>query len=246
LCRRSWRPLSSQSIRALRRRRSSTTTRTSSGAPQRGAGAQSKSRAWASIKCAAKRPLSHVVHTARCTPPAAHCPLHTARCTLPAAHCPLHTARCTLPVRLHALLAPSLTSLNRVHAQVACSCGMLFCFKCSQEAHFPLSCAQLKAWETKAANDSETAKWIKVRPLIPCRPSDVSWNHPVHPRRQSVAHHSTLFISIHSMQQYIQIRYRHTHRSERHRDTPTPICRSTRRSAPSASGRSRRTVAATT
>ena len=47
-------------------------------------------------------------------------------------------------------------------SEVACSCGMLFCFKCSREAHFPLSCAQLAAWEEKGKGDGETAKWIKV------------------------------------------------------------------------------------
>ena len=46
--------------------------------------------------------------------------------------------------------------------EVSCSCGMIFCFGCSVEAHYPLSCAQLQAWDEKNKSDSETAKYIKA------------------------------------------------------------------------------------
>jgi ariadne-1 len=45
---------------------------------------------------------------------------------------------------------------------VSCSCGFVFCFNCSHEVHYPLSCDQLDKWMQKAADDSQTAKWIKV------------------------------------------------------------------------------------
>lgn len=47
--------------------------------------------------------------------------------------------------------------------EVSCSCGMIFCFGCSVEAHYPLSCAQLQAWDEKNKSDSETAKYSETR-----------------------------------------------------------------------------------
>jgi len=47
-------------------------------------------------------------------------------------------------------------------ASVACSCGFVFCFRCSREVHYPMSCEQLDQWEEKNKSDSETANWIKA------------------------------------------------------------------------------------
>lgn len=62
--------------------------------------------------------------------------------------------------------APDCTKAVKVgslgKASVTCSCGFIFCFRCSREVHFPMTCAQLDQWEEKNRNDSETAKWIKA------------------------------------------------------------------------------------
>eukprot|EP01114_Cavostelium_apophysatum_P022118 TRINITY_DN789_c0_g1_i3.p1 TRINITY_DN789_c0_g1~~TRINITY_DN789_c0_g1_i3.p1 ORF type:complete len:582 (-),score=159.50 TRINITY_DN789_c0_g1_i3:140-1885(-) len=42
---------------------------------------------------------------------------------------------------------------------VKCSCGYRFCFSCHREAHDPASCEQVKEWEKKCADDSETNHW---------------------------------------------------------------------------------------
>ena len=49
-----------------------------------------------------------------------------------------------------------------VATETACTCGMLFCFACSREAHFPLSCATLTRWEDKNASDSSTGQWFQA------------------------------------------------------------------------------------
>ncbi|KAF0699866.1 Aste57867_9576 [Aphanomyces stellatus] len=43
---------------------------------------------------------------------------------------------------------------------VACVCGCLFCLRCGDEAHLPVSCDQLALWQEKCKNESETANWI--------------------------------------------------------------------------------------
>jgi ariadne-1 len=47
-------------------------------------------------------------------------------------------------------------------SETACTCGMIFCFACSREAHFPLSCATLTRWEDKEASDSSTGQWFQA------------------------------------------------------------------------------------
>jgi len=42
---------------------------------------------------------------------------------------------------------------------VRCSCGYRFCFSCHREAHAPSSCEQVKNWEIKCKDDSETLNW---------------------------------------------------------------------------------------
>ena len=39
---------------------------------------------------------------------------------------------------------------------------MRFCFNCSREYHYPLSCKQLDAWNEKGKSESETARWVQV------------------------------------------------------------------------------------
>ncbi|RYG60040.1 hypothetical protein EON64_19655, partial [archaeon] len=43
---------------------------------------------------------------------------------------------------------------------ITCLCGHPFCFRCGEEAHEPVSCAQRACWAEKCANESETANWI--------------------------------------------------------------------------------------
>ncbi|KDO23848.1 hypothetical protein SPRG_11280 [Saprolegnia parasitica CBS 223.65] len=43
---------------------------------------------------------------------------------------------------------------------VSCSCGCLFCLRCGEEAHAPVTCDQLALWQEKCKNESETANWI--------------------------------------------------------------------------------------
>lgn len=47
-------------------------------------------------------------------------------------------------------------------ATVKCSCSYPFCFRCGEEAHEPVTCAQLATWTLKCQNESETANWILV------------------------------------------------------------------------------------
>src|SRR5690348_8950998 len=42
---------------------------------------------------------------------------------------------------------------------VRCTCGYRFCFSCHKEAHGPSSCEQLREWERKCQDDSETTHW---------------------------------------------------------------------------------------
>lgn len=48
---------------------------------------------------------------------------------------------------------------NQLRA-VLCKCGMLFCFRCGEEAHVPASCDDMVTWAEKCRNESETANWI--------------------------------------------------------------------------------------
>mmetsp|Transcript_15975 Transcript_15975/g.23702 ORF Transcript_15975/g.23702 Transcript_15975/m.23702 type:complete len:501 (-) Transcript_15975:6-1508(-) len=43
---------------------------------------------------------------------------------------------------------------------VRCTCGHVFCFRCTDEAHEPVSCEDLQRWHEKCTNESETANWI--------------------------------------------------------------------------------------
>lgn len=45
---------------------------------------------------------------------------------------------------------------------VSCLCGFVFCFKCSQATHDPVTCEWLKLWLKKCDDDSETSNWISA------------------------------------------------------------------------------------
>ncbi|KAE9112471.1 putative E3 ubiquitin-protein ligase [Phytophthora fragariae] len=45
-------------------------------------------------------------------------------------------------------------------SSVTCTCGCVFCLRCGEEAHSPVMCEQLAAWQEKCRNESETANWI--------------------------------------------------------------------------------------
>jgi len=43
---------------------------------------------------------------------------------------------------------------------VKCRCSFSFCFSCQYEAHAPASCDQVKLWQKKCNDDSETGHWL--------------------------------------------------------------------------------------
>ena len=43
---------------------------------------------------------------------------------------------------------------------VACKCGHRWCFTCGDADHHPASCAELKRWQIKCRDDSETYNWL--------------------------------------------------------------------------------------
>ncbi|PRP85297.1 hypothetical protein PROFUN_06899 [Planoprotostelium fungivorum] len=45
---------------------------------------------------------------------------------------------------------------------VRCSCGYRFCFTCHREAHAPVTCEEVREWEKKCKDDSETTHWKTV------------------------------------------------------------------------------------
>jgi len=49
-------------------------------------------------------------------------------------------------------------------------CGTCFCLKCGEEPHAPLSCRDLRHWNEKCKNESETANWIlaNTKPCPKC------------------------------------------------------------------------------
>lgn len=44
--------------------------------------------------------------------------------------------------------------------EIDCSCGSMYCFKCSQEAHRPALCEEVEQWMIKNSRDSENINWI--------------------------------------------------------------------------------------
>uniref|UniRef100_A0A7S2IJU9 RBR-type E3 ubiquitin transferase n=1 Tax=Helicotheca tamesis TaxID=374047 RepID=A0A7S2IJU9_9STRA len=53
--------------------------------------------------------------------------------------------------------------LLSVSEKVSCSdCDTMFCFKCGEEPHSPMTCHDLIRWKDKCKDESETAKWITV------------------------------------------------------------------------------------
>ncbi|CAM0952961.1 unnamed protein product [Alopecurus aequalis] len=47
-----------------------------------------------------------------------------------------------------------------VQLDADCACGHGFCLGCGEEAHRPVSCDTVRAWQVKHASDSETANWV--------------------------------------------------------------------------------------
>ena len=43
---------------------------------------------------------------------------------------------------------------------VKCKCGQRFCFSCGQDDHKPCTCDELKRWQIKCKDDSETFNWL--------------------------------------------------------------------------------------
>eukprot|EP01117_Protostelium_nocturnum_P019066 TRINITY_DN814_c0_g1_i1.p1 TRINITY_DN814_c0_g1~~TRINITY_DN814_c0_g1_i1.p1 ORF type:complete len:619 (-),score=209.61 TRINITY_DN814_c0_g1_i1:131-1897(-) len=64
---------------------------------------------------------------------------------------------CTQPNCGNAITADMITG-----TVVRCSCGHSFCFTCHRDSHAPISCEQVKDWEKKCKDDSETTHWKTV------------------------------------------------------------------------------------
>jgi len=54
----------------------------------------------------------------------------------------------------------AVNAIEVVHGEVTCGCGYRFCFRCKHEAHAPATCEQVKKWQEKCRDDSETQNWI--------------------------------------------------------------------------------------
>lgn len=48
-----------------------------------------------------------------------------------------------------------------------CACGQRFCFSCVEAPHAPCTCAMLRQWRQKCADESETANWLNAN-TKPC------------------------------------------------------------------------------
>uniref|UniRef100_J3LQX5 RBR-type E3 ubiquitin transferase n=1 Tax=Oryza brachyantha TaxID=4533 RepID=J3LQX5_ORYBR len=46
------------------------------------------------------------------------------------------------------------------HSEVACPCGVAFCFSCTAPAHSPCPCPMWEKWEAKSHGDADSVKWI--------------------------------------------------------------------------------------
>ena len=57
---------------------------------------------------------------------------------------------------------------NAVHVgsggmqEIRCTCGHRYCYACAEDWHGPVSCATLRKWAKKCADDSETVNWINA------------------------------------------------------------------------------------
>jgi ariadne-1 len=65
---------------------------------------------------------------------------------------------CPTPNCGNAVSAELITGIT----EVQCVCGYRFCFRCHREAHAPATCEQMKLWEEKCKDDSETLNWVQA------------------------------------------------------------------------------------
>jgi ariadne-1 len=56
----------------------------------------------------------------------------------------------------------AIQAVNNINSisTVVCDCGHSQCFQCAEEGHEPVKCQQLREWNQKNKNDSETAHWM--------------------------------------------------------------------------------------
>ena len=62
-----------------------------------------------------------------------------------------HSAPCLTPTSKHGARRP---------LDVHCACGETYCFTCQDEAHRPVDCATVKAWNVKNSAERENLTWI--------------------------------------------------------------------------------------
>lgn len=57
-----------------------------------------------------------------------------------------------------------------VYSEVACACGVQFCFNCLSEAHSPCSCQMWQLWVKKCQSESENVSWMtnNTKPCPKC------------------------------------------------------------------------------
>eukprot|EP00300_Choanocystis_sp_HF-7_P032365 c4276_g1_i2.p1 GENE.c4276_g1_i2~~c4276_g1_i2.p1 ORF type:complete len:418 (-),score=66.39 c4276_g1_i2:88-1341(-) len=60
---------------------------------------------------------------------------------------------------------------GRDAAEVACTCGYTWCFKCSLEGHKPATCEAVEEWNAKYASTKEVSQWLiaNTKPCPKCR-----------------------------------------------------------------------------
>jgi ariadne-1 len=75
---------------------------------------------------------------------------------------------CPTPNCGNAIAAELITGIT----DVRCVCGYRFCFRCHREAHAPAPCEQMKLWELKCQDDSETQNWVQANTKV-CPKCDV-------------------------------------------------------------------------
>eukprot|EP01130_Rhizamoeba_saxonica_P016476 TRINITY_DN7624_c0_g1_i2.p1 TRINITY_DN7624_c0_g1~~TRINITY_DN7624_c0_g1_i2.p1 ORF type:complete len:560 (-),score=138.66 TRINITY_DN7624_c0_g1_i2:32-1672(-) len=66
-----------------------------------------------------------------------------------------HVTWCPAPSCGNAITSDMISGMT-----VQCSCSYRFCFSCHEESHVPASCAQVRNWNKKCMDDSETGHWL--------------------------------------------------------------------------------------
>jgi ariadne-1 len=69
-------------------------------------------------------------------------------------------AWCPAPGCEHAVEAAGAAGAGGAALDVGCACGAAFCFTCREEAHRPVDCETVRRWVVKNSAESENMTWI--------------------------------------------------------------------------------------